>query len=582
MNKLISLAIIGLVLFSLSTGCYNPFDQSDIKLSITGKVLDNDGKPLGDVLVRTDPMTTMQKTNSEGVYTINEVTPGKYKLKASKPGYKTTEYEIEARSSVFVCQNAKMTKDLMLEAQAEGEKTGEIYGTVKDKDGKTVKDVTITTDPATSESKTDTDGVFAIIDVKAGTYKIKGNKDGYAEAVKESVVVEGGKRTEIEMTLYPTTQPGSIKGKVTKSDGTGIEGVTITTTPATTTKTTDASGNYEITDVTAGDYTIKAEKMDYTDTTKTVTVRQGESADGNIVISQRQWQQLNSSPLAVDGHTAIWDSKNNRMIIFGGRRGGGGLESSLYDYNGTNWSYLSPTGSIPPARWYHSAVWDPSNNRMLILGGDMGFNTSNSDLWSFDGGSWTKLSVSGTPPSPRWSHSAVWDSQNNRMLIFGGADTVSAKNDLWSFNGTSWTQLTPTGTPPSARGNHRAIWDSVNNRMLVFGGWSTGYLNDLWSFNGTSWSQLSIILPIPSSRKTFCMIWDSKNNRAIIFSGQGATYNNDMWSFDGTKWIQLISAGTPPDSRSASSGVWDSANNRILIFGGAVNGVTTKNDLWSY
>ena len=62
-------------------------------------------------------------------------------------------------------------------------------------------------------------------------------------------------------------------------------------------------------------------------------------------------------------------------------------------------------------------------------------------------------------PVPRWFHSAVLNPTTNRMVIFGGlpsADTTASLqnlSDVWRFNvvGSAWTHVKPTGGGPGPR-----------------------------------------------------------------------------------------------------------------------------------
>lgn len=327
MRIFLTALLLMVFLLSFAGGC-NPFAKADVNLTITGKVVDKDGKAVNGALVRTNPATTLQKTNEDGAYTITDVSSGTYKLLVSKAGYKTVEYDIEAKTSVFVCDAGKIRKDVVLEEQSGSEKTGEIYGAVKDKDGKVVGDVKIMTDPATSEVKTDTNGVFVVTDVKAGTYTVKGTKDGYKETVQEAVVVEGGKRTEIELAIYANAQLGKITGKITNTAGTNLEGVTITTTPATQTKTTDSNGDYEIADVSPGDYTITAIKSGYDTGTKTVSLSEGQTADGNITLNYSSGVIITIAGTGTAGYS------------------GDGGQATLAQVNGTSGIALDGSGNI--------------------------------------------------------------------------------------------------------------------------------------------------------------------------------------------------------------------------------------------
>ena len=88
-------------------------------------------------------------------------------------------------------------------------------------------------------------------------------------------------------------------------------------------------------------------------------------------------------------------------------------------------------------------------------------------------GAWDVLVV-----PARSGHSAIYDPVRDRMVVFGGYSGTGYTyflNDVWvlSLAGMpAWTQLTPTGTPPSARYGHSAIYDPVRDRMVVFGGGS--------------------------------------------------------------------------------------------------------------
>jgi len=84
--------------------------------------------------------------------------------------------------------------------------------------------------------------------------------------------------TDSEMT-------GTIKGKVTDSnDGSSISGATITTTPATNTVTTNSSGDYEITGVNPGSYSVSASKTDYYTNSVNISVTEGNSTTADIAL----------------------------------------------------------------------------------------------------------------------------------------------------------------------------------------------------------------------------------------------------------------------------------------------------------
>src|SRR5262245_42694731 len=97
-------------------------------------------------------------------------------------------------------------------------------------------------------------------------------------------------------------------------------------------------------------------------------------------------------------------------------------------------------------------------DRMVIYGGLVtGMHYILNDIWA--------LSFSGTPAwshlpwgdelPPRLYHSAIYDPVRDRMVVFGGqAGAGVFLNDTWAFQFTAplgWSQLTPTGSLPDTR-----------------------------------------------------------------------------------------------------------------------------------
>ncbi|MBI2591701.1 MAG: S8 family serine peptidase [Candidatus Brennerbacteria bacterium] len=90
---------------------------------------------------------------------------------------------------------------------------------------------------------------------------------------------------------------------------------------------------------------------------------------------------ISNPPPAVDrhGYSAVYDQNTNHLIFFGGVSGTPSCCASFNDVwiltnaNGIGgipqWIQLFPFGSPPKGRSFHSAVYDQTNNRMIIFGG---------------------------------------------------------------------------------------------------------------------------------------------------------------------------------------------------------------------
>lgn len=363
----------------------------------------------------------------------------------------------------------------------------------------------------------------------------------------------------------------------------------------------------------------------------------------------REWKRLQPTgtpPAARRGHVAVYDPVGDRMIV----QGGSGL-SSLQDVwalslSGATpaWTQLAPSGTPPASRFGHSGVYDSVRNRLVIHGGQSGLVFRN-DVWALAlGGSpaWTQITPVGGPPPLRSRHTAVYDTVRDRMVVFGGTDGVDSWNDTWAlaFAGTpSWSELLPSGTPPTARFGHKAIYDAPRDRMVVHGGntggelpsgevFTLGFASTQWSAaaplggsgprlydhsaildtagdrmvlfagfdelptkalaclslaGGMSWVDLAPVGVPPFARSDHAAAYDPLRDRMIVFGGAAANVLNDVWSLQmvGLAWTKLSPSGSPPTPRSGHFMVHDPVRDRMLVFGGAEFDSDLLDDVWA-
>jgi hypothetical protein len=293
---------------------------------------------------------------------------------------------------------------------------------------------------------------------------------------------------------------------------------------------------------------------------------------------------------------AFHDPVRDRMVVFGGY-----ASASLNDVwslslaGALAWTELTPTGTPPSVREEPSAIYDPLRDRMLVFGGQEGPGIYLNDVWSLSLAgtpAWTELTPTGTPPSARSRHTAIYDPVGDRMVVFGGYGPNSCPNDTWALSlaGTpAWTELAPTGPLPYGRVDHSAIYDPVRARMVVFAGglYGPGPGNDVWALTlaGTpAWTELTPAGTPPTPRYMHSTIYDPVRDRMIVRDGwTGSTYANDLWALslaDTPTWTELTPAGTPPSPRGAHSAVYDPSRDRMLVFGGG-GFAGALNDTWA-
>lgn len=315
----------------------------------------------------------------------------------------------------------------------------------------------------------------------------------------------------------------------------------------------------------------------------------------SLAESGRWWVEVSPGgepPTPRANRFPVFDTATGRMLLFGGAGNEGLLndtwELSLAGY--PVWEELQPSGALPAGRDGSSAVYDPVGQRMVVFGGHDG-STYRSDTWALgitDEPTWVQLQPSGAPPLGRYFHTAVYDPVRERMILFGGGGASGYFNDTWELalsGDPAWAQLFPSGTAPPARGWCSSIYDPLRDRIIIFGGYPR--TNDTWELAlspSPAWLQLSPASP-PSARSGHGALYDRAWDRMLIFGGSTGpnAFLNDVWVlplWSGLGWVQIVPAGTPPSPRDKGGFVFDELNDQMIVFGG-IGPSGYLNDTWA-
>jgi hypothetical protein len=125
-------------------------------------------------------------------------------------------------------------------------------------------------------------------------------------------------------------------------------------------------------------------------------------------------------------HTAIYDPTHGRMVLYGGR-GEAEILGDLwtFDASGTvGWAPLAAAGTPPLSRFAHTAIYDPIRDRMIAYGGQNPYDVELSDVWALSlSGTpqWTELHPLGDASPPHSFHTAIYDPVQDRMVVWGGS-----------------------------------------------------------------------------------------------------------------------------------------------------------------
>jgi hypothetical protein len=322
------------------------------------------------------------------------------------------------------------------------------------------------------------------------------------------------------------------------------------------------------------------------------------------------WSQ--DGPVPRYHSSAVYDASTDQMIVFGGQQSATGLFNDVWSEQQviadgqlsqvtTKWVQIFPTGTAPLPRFGHSAIYDSVSNRMIVFGGAKSATVCMNEVWTLDDANssigaptWLKLTARGAPPAVRANHSAVYNATSNTLIVFGGMNCGGGYlSDVWTLSNANggggtpiWTKLAPSGTGPAPRENASAIYDPANNILTVYAGDAGGNgFSDVWTLSNANgqggtpqWQQLTPTGTAPAARTGQSAVYDAVNNRMIIFGGinslTGTGFLGDTWiltsanGLGGTPaWVAPKITGTAP-LRRFHSAFYSPTDNDMVVFGG--------------
>lgn len=333
------------------------------------------------------------------------------------------------------------------------------------------------------------------------------------------------------------------------------------------------------------------------------------------------WSVLSpsSSPPALQYASAVYDSDNKTIVLFGGLTSQGTVSDSTWVWNGTTWTDYSPAQiEEPPARYLASMAFDPALHQLILFGGRDPAGHQLSDTWAWNGASWYNVGPHGAVSSPgERDGAALANDGQGHLVLFGGegpatsagttttpspgvptsggsnrttsvprssASTgapqagaptaqpgLTALGDTWVWGSGGWTRVTTPGPP--ARVGAAAAFDSTHGNVVLFGG-TTGPLGtpgaaplgDTWIWNGSGWAQGA---GGPPGRSSAVLAYDSAAGGVVLFGGTaGSGALGDTWMWSGAAWSQLSTDGSAA-VRTAAAGAFDAASRQLVVFGGS-------------
>lgn len=258
--------------------------------AVEGTVTRRDtGAPVPGVLVEIESNTFSQSatTNASGVFRINSIPTGTYRLTYSREGFVEVARTINVRSGQVTTANAVMT--------ARAADLGSLQGEVRDENGDPVTGALVRLASGASRGQfatTNARGAYLINNIVPDTYSVEFSRSGFATQTISNVVVPPSTRVTLNAALVPQGgATASIEGTVSGTFGQVLQGATVEIIGGPVDgpfDVTDANGVYRIRNLLPGTYTLLADATGFNPLQGTATVTDGGQTTLNFTLQTGQ------------------------------------------------------------------------------------------------------------------------------------------------------------------------------------------------------------------------------------------------------------------------------------------------------
>lgn len=290
---------------------------------------------------------------------------------------------------------------------------------------------------------------------------------------------------------------------------------------------------------------------------------------------------------------AAWDDQNRLVVLFGGR---GSLDRATgvphasdetWLFAGASWAQRFPA-TTPPPRSAHTMTYDSKNGRVLMFGGRQEEPDPNgdpvflNDLWAWQNDDWVRLDADLTErPSQRNNAGFAHDPIHDRIVVYGGSElagrdgnTVNALFDTWEFANGAWTK---TGTDAPKLNRPLLVFNPLAGKIFMVGANSADGKVMMFRYDDGTWTDVAPSALPPCSVEGH-LLWAPDRGRMLFIGGICATATpqaQELYEYDAdaNKWNKLT-IGTA--SRGiGQAAVYDTFRHRIIFYGGTVFGGTS-------
>ncbi len=172
-------------------------------------------------------------------------------------------------------------------------------------------------------------------------------------------------------------------------------------------------------------------------------------------------ERVIAGPSPRNRHGMAFDSVRGEIVLFGGSTANG-ANNETWTWDGAAWTQRFPATS-PPARFGHAMTFDENLGVAIVFGGSAPGVLG--DCWLWNGVNWSQYAAPAQPPG-RIGGVMTYLPQQRATLLFGGQ--VPSLNDVWRFENGTWSEVTLSGGPRIGQ-NLPMAYDTSRGKLVLCG-----------------------------------------------------------------------------------------------------------------
>ncbi|PID30144.1 MAG: hypothetical protein CSB55_00015 [Candidatus Cloacimonadota bacterium] len=238
---------------------------------VTGFISESgNGNPVENAKLKISGKDTYSVSDNQGHYLINDLKPGNYTLNVNHPDFLDADFNFSVDYADSLVSNYEINRLSLRGYVTEGHYVSPLFGsseslatTYGDNErilGDSLANVAVTVIETGDQTFTDNSGYYYFESLAEGIYTVKFEKTGYHTLTQNSVNCIAGNTTAVNVDLIPVG--GIIMGQI-KGDGDPIENAQITLSGTGISAYSENNGNYILSDIEEGDYTLIISHPDF-------------------------------------------------------------------------------------------------------------------------------------------------------------------------------------------------------------------------------------------------------------------------------------------------------------------------------